>query len=119
MNIVDFGKEQSVHIGQHGSNFRMSRLVRTASVQVACMYLKPGELIGYHPATTHQVFAVVEGAGWVRGEGPNRIPLGKGRAAVWVTGEYHEAGTDTGMVAIVIEGDVVGGAPEAIGPPST
>jgi quercetin dioxygenase-like cupin family protein len=79
------------------------------------MRLGPGGVVGYHRAASHQLFAV-EGEGWVRGAGPDRIPIQAGQAALWESGEEHEAGTDTGMVAIVVEGDALASRPENIGP---
>jgi quercetin dioxygenase-like cupin family protein len=116
MRTFGFGPELGRRIDRYGSDFVISRLAHPAGVHVGCMHLGPGGLIGYHPAATYQLFAVIAGEGWVRGEGPDRVPIGAGQAAFWEPGEHHEAGTDTGMTAIVVEGDVLGGDPEAIGP---
>jgi quercetin dioxygenase-like cupin family protein len=56
-----------------------------------------------HPATMPQLFLVIEGAGWVRVEGDEKVSVSKGTAVFWEAGEQHESGTETGMVAIVIE----------------
>lgn len=63
--------------------------------------------MGYHPAGTYQLFAVVDGDGWVRAEG-DRVAIRAGEAAFWEPGEEHGAGTDTGMVAIIVESDALG-----------
>jgi quercetin dioxygenase-like cupin family protein len=94
----------------------MSRLVHTEALHVGCMRLGPGGLVGYHRASTHQLFAVVEGAGWVRGAGVERVPISAGQAVYWEAGEEHEAGTDTGMVAIVVESDMLTNSAEDMGP---
>ena len=120
MRTFSCGPEVGRHVDRHGSDFRLSGLVHTAGIHVACMYLAPGGLVGYHPATTYQLFAVIEGDGWVRGEGAERVPIKAGQAAFWQLGEHHEAGTDVGMTAMVVEADALGGDPMAIGPaPST
>ena len=75
----------------------------TAEAHVHCMYLGPGGRIGYHQASLPQLFLVVQGEGWVRGESPERVSIAAGRAAFWEKGEWHESGTATGMTAIVIE----------------
>lgn len=119
-NVVrtfDFGLGLSRHIEQYGSNFRISRLIHNDDIHVACMYLEAAGVVGYHPASGYQLFAVIQGEGWVRTCDAERTALRSGQAALWSPGEYHEAGTDAGMVAMVIEGDVLGGAPETIGPP--
>jgi hypothetical protein len=44
------------------------------------------------------------------------VPIEAGQAAFWERGDYHEAGTDRGMVAIVVEGDDLASSPEDVGP---
>ncbi len=116
MRSFDFGVDKSRHIDRYGSDFQMTRLVHGPAIHVGCMYFKPGGLVGYHPASTYQLFVVVEGEGWVRGEAPDRLPIRAGQAALWEPGEGHEAGTDTGMTALVVEADSLGDDPDAIGP---
>jgi len=114
-----FGPEVARYIDRYGSNFVISRLVQSETLHVGCMRLGPGGLVAYHQALTHQLFAVVEGQGWVRGASSQRVPIEVGQAAFWQPGEYHEAGTDTGMVAIVVEGAALASSPEDIGPVSS
>jgi hypothetical protein len=45
----------------------------------------------------------VPGEGWVRGESSAKISIEAGQAAYWEKGEWHESGTETAMIAIVIE----------------
>ena len=56
-----------------------------------------------HRATGPQLFAVVEGSGWVSGGGGGKVRVKAGQAAYWESGEEHESGTDRGMTAIVVE----------------
>lgn len=116
MRVFDFGAAEGRRVTQHASDFTISRLVHTSGIHVGCMRLAAGGVVGYHQAVTHQVLAVVEGAGWTRGEGTDRTPIAAGAAVYWRPGEWHETGTNAGLVAIVIEGDVLGGEPGAIGP---
>jgi quercetin dioxygenase-like cupin family protein len=102
MRTFRFGPEASRHVDRHGSDFRLSRLAHAEGIHVGCLYLGPSGLVGYHPATTYQLFAVVEGNGWVRADGSERIPIRAGQAALWAPGERHEAGTDVGMTALVL-----------------
>ncbi|GAC1632862.1 MAG: hypothetical protein NVS4B2_18020 [Chloroflexota bacterium] len=108
MKILSFGPGVSHHVTHIGSDFTMSRLIHNHDLHVACMRLEPGGSVGYHPTATYQLFAVVEGAGWVRAGDADRVSLTVGEAAFWDPGEGHEAGTETGMTAIVVEGDVLG-----------
>ena len=90
-------------ITRFGSDFTMSRLFHSAELHVGCMRLDAGGLIGMHPAATPQLLAVVDGEGWVRGEDGPKTPIAAGGAVFWAEGEMHETGTDTGLVAIVVE----------------
>lgn len=116
MRTFSFGSEFGRHITRFGSDFTMSRLVHTEHLHVGCTRLDPGGCVGYHPAAAYQLFAVVEGSGWVRAGGGERVPIAAGDAAYWEPGEGHEAGTETGMVAIVVEGDALRGDSGALGP---
>lgn len=76
-------------------------------VQLVCMRLEAGGVVGMHPATIPQLFLVVAGEGWVRiGDGA-RVPIRAGLAAFWEAGEEHESGTEAeaGMMAMVLEAD--------------
>jgi len=87
----------------------MAPLVRAADLHVGCMRLAAGGSVGYHQATAPQLFAVVEGSGWIAsGEARDREAISAGSAVVWDEGEWHEVGTDGGLVAIVVEGASVG-----------
>ena len=70
---------------------------------IKCAYLNSGGVIGYHQTVGPQLFLVVQGEGWVRGESPERYSIQAGRAAYWEAGEWHEAQTEAGMIAILIE----------------
>lgn len=110
MRIYSFGAAAGRAITHFGSeHLTITGIVRVASsdVQVGCMRLDPGGRVGAHQATTRQIFLVARGAGWVRGPEPERTPIVADQAAFWEPGEEHEAGSETGMVALVIEGDTL------------
>jgi quercetin dioxygenase-like cupin family protein len=116
MRIFDFDPESARHQDRFGSSFAMARIVHTDQLHVGCMYIHPRGGVGRHPATTHQLFVVVQGHGWTRtGEG-EREPIESGQAVYWEPGEEHEAGSDHGMTVIIIEGDVVEAGPHQTGP---
>jgi mannose-6-phosphate isomerase-like protein (cupin superfamily) len=81
---------------------RISHLKQEAWVN--CIHLGPGGMLGYHEASTSQLFLVVKGTGWVRGLATERIAVGAGRVVYWEAGEGHESGTEDGTTAVVIEG---------------
>ena len=67
--------------------------------------IAPGGILGPHPTRQWQLFAVVEGAGWVAGADAVRHEIGAGRAAVWAPGEVHSAGSEPGMLAVIAQSD--------------
>lgn len=107
MQILHFDAQHGKNIAAYGSNnLVITRLVdNTPNSFVVCMYLQAGGIVGYHQATQNQLFLVVQGSGWVRGEAPERVLITAGQAAFWQAGEMHESGTDEGMTAVVIEGE--------------
>lgn len=115
MKLLCFNRE----VGREIAHFDSRKLTQVPlaklsdPVHVSCMYLEAGGLIGHHQATIPQLFAVVEGEGWVRGESGERIPIRKGQAAFWEAGEWHETTTDSGLTAIVIEVEAADFNPEA------
>jgi hypothetical protein len=108
MKLFRFDPEAGKSIDAYGSlGFVISKLVRmTEETDVKCGYLGSKAVIGYHQTTKDQLFAVVQGEGWVRGESlESRCPIRAGQAAFWERGEWHESGTEAGMVVILIEGE--------------
>jgi quercetin dioxygenase-like cupin family protein len=84
--------------------FKSSELeLRPGFLHVGCMRVPPGGLIGRHEAAGPQLLAIVEGEGWFRGQREERKPIGAGEAIFWEAGEWHETGSDGGLVALVIE----------------
>ena len=88
-----------------GGDFVLSPLIgATDTARTVCMHLQPGDAVGEHEATTGQLFCVVVGEGWVSGGDGEPRGIRPFQAAYWVPGERHAAGTDNGMVAVVLEG---------------
>ena len=51
----------------------LSRIGRVdGEVQIGCMHIGAGGIVGYHKATVRQLFLVVTGTGWVRGADETR-----------------------------------------------
>jgi quercetin dioxygenase-like cupin family protein len=106
MKIYRFDPEVGRSIDRYeSSGFVISKVAHLFEEAIVnCAYLDSGSVIGYHQATLPQLFLVVQGQGWVRGESPGRISIQAGQASYWEKGEWHESGTDTGMTVIIIEG---------------
>ncbi len=93
-------------ISAFGSDFRIGPLTEEDSrVRVQVMHLGPGGVIGRHPTTVLQMFAVVKGDGEVSGSDGKRRVIGPGYAALWDAGEEHDASSAGGLTAICIEGE--------------
>lgn len=74
-------------------------------VQAAIFRLDPNGRIARHPATIPQILAVLDGAGRVSGDDGELQPIAAGEAVFWSAGEVHETQTDTGLTALILEGD--------------
>jgi GrpB-like predicted nucleotidyltransferase (UPF0157 family) len=107
VRLFRFDDEVSIPISEPGSCFRIGPLIGTGSnVRVEVVHLPADGMIGRHAASAPQLFAVVAGHGWVRGEEGDRRDIRAGYAALWEAGEDHEAGTDEGLMAVCIEGEL-------------
>lgn len=106
MELLSFDAAAGHRIDRFGSDFVLSPLMgSTDAARTACFHVPPGGQVGEHDAMTSQLFCVVAGAGWVSGGDGVRVPIGPFEAAWWVPGERHAAGSEDGLVAIVIEGE--------------
>jgi quercetin dioxygenase-like cupin family protein len=107
MKIYRFDKETGTPLEEHGSS--AANISNIASINepssVKCIHLEANGLVGSHPAESAQILLVVQGEGHLRGEGAIRTPIRAGQAVYWERGEWHETSTDSGMMAIVIEGE--------------
>ena len=117
MKIFRFDPEVGKGIDHYGSlGFIISKVAHlNAGAIINCAYLASGGVIGYHQAAVSQLFLVVQGEGWVGGESPERYSIKMGQAVFWEKGEWHESGTETGMTAIIIEGENI--SPTNLMPP--
>ena len=110
MRLFRFDPAVAHPITQHASRGvaigRGVRLENSERVQVSCFHFEAGGVVGFHQAAGGaQLMMVVGGEGWVRGEEEERTPIRPGEAAFWEDGEGHESGSDSGMTAIVVEGN--------------
>ncbi|MFI9489465.1 cupin domain-containing protein [Promicromonospora sp. NPDC052451] len=67
-----------------------------------------GGVLGEHPATSLQIFAVLAGEGVVTSRGANddadeRWDIEPGQAAVWEPGEIHRTTATTDLLAVIVE----------------
>jgi hypothetical protein len=66
MIIYRFDKEVGKQVTHFESSFIMTKISKLDQpVQIGCMHLEEGGLIGFHQATVPQLLLIVEGEGWV------------------------------------------------------
>ncbi len=76
-----------------------------ALVGAAIFRFEPGGRIRRHPGTYPQIIAVLEGAGEVSGANGVDEPIGAGEAVFLHEAEDHEVKSETGLTALIIEGE--------------
>lgn len=112
MEFYSFDPKAGHQVAHFDSDFIISPLMNaTDAARVVCMHLRPGGIVGEHEAMSKQLFCVVSGEGWVSGHDGERRAIATHEAASWLMGERHAAGTETGLTAIVLEGDFTVAAP--------
>lgn len=105
MRIFDLGAAIEQPVDRFGSTgFSVAPIAR-GSVTVAQLRLDPGGRIGRHDSVGEQLLMVLQGEAVVSGHDGVELRLGRGEAALWAVNESHETRTDTGLVAIAVEGD--------------
>ena len=106
MKIYRFDPQVGKEIEQFGSvKAIISRILHLeAGAVISSVYIQPEGKIGYHQAAAPQLFLLVQGEGWVRGESDGPMVVQEGQAIFWEQGEWHETGSGTGMIAVIIEG---------------
>jgi quercetin dioxygenase-like cupin family protein len=109
MRLYRFDADAGRPIADFGSaGLVIAPVARSAGgAQVVAMWLAAGGSVGRHPAEGGQLFVVTQGEGWVEGSDGVRQAIHAGQAAWWDDGEAHAAGTESGMAALVIEGDAL------------
>jgi len=106
VEIFRFDRAERI-VSRHGSQgLRATRIAAgNGRVQLTCLTVEPGGVIGTHPATRAQLFLVVAGQGWTAGPDGERVPVAAGWGVRWDAGESHTTGTETGLTALAIEGE--------------
>lgn len=104
MHVISLGDLATRNIADFGSEgFGIVPMSPGAHVVVAT--LSPGGRIGRHPAVVDQCLVVVEGDAEVSGEDGIPHVIRPGSAALWAVGESHETRSETGLTALIVEGD--------------
>jgi quercetin dioxygenase-like cupin family protein len=109
MKVFRYGIDVSQPMEKYQSkSISYSRIIQTIDPSsIGCIYIKPKGTLGYHEAPAPQLFLVVQGEGWVRGDTPDRTNVTTGDAVYWEKEEGHESGSDSGMNAIIIQSETL------------
>ena len=94
MKFFGFGKDVSRPMERYESiSISYSRITQiTTPSSIVFIYIEPGGIIGNHETPTPQLFLVVQGEGWVRGQSESCIPVKIGEGIFLDRGEWHESG---------------------------
>ncbi|MET0518069.1 MAG: hypothetical protein ABW005_04435 [Burkholderiaceae bacterium] len=105
MKVVDFGAGQALPIDRFASHGAGSVPLAQGEGEshVYAIHIEAGGLIGPHPAGFDQLFLIVQGAGWVSGADGVRQALASGQGAFIDSGELHAKGSDSGMLALMLQ----------------
>jgi AraC family transcriptional regulator len=105
LSILTFGADLAEPITAYSSRLAsaIALAAGTGDSHVYAVHLAAGGEIGPHRAGFDQLFLVVQGAGWVAGADGVRHALGALQAAFVPQGEIHAKGSDSGLVALMIQ----------------
>lgn len=107
MKMYRFEAKAGEETDQFGSvKAIISKMVQMdANAAVNLVYIRPMERIISQEIVAPQLLLLAQGEGWVRNGLDEMIPIKEGQAVFWEQDEWHESGTETGMTAVIIEGE--------------
>jgi len=116
VRVVEFKPELAEPIALFESVASSSVAVGHGSgeVHVYAVHFKANAHIGVHPTGFCQLFLVVQGSGWAAGEDGQRVNLGAGQGVFFERDETHSKGSETGMVAIMVQATRIDPTPVAL-----
>src|SRR5262249_42512627 len=105
IRVFDFAAQAAQSIERFSSSGAASVELAHGSGEshVYALHFAPGGSIGPHPAGFDQLFLVVQGSCWVAGSNGVRHSIGTNRGAFVPKGEVHSKGSETGMVAVMVQ----------------
>lgn len=105
IRLVRFNRSRAKSIEAYASSGASScELARgRGESHVYVVHFEPGGSIGPHPAGFDQLFLAVKGSGWVAGTDGIRHDVEEQSGAFIPLGENHSKGSETGMVAVMIQ----------------
>lgn len=105
MKFYRMNEKNAKQVTQYNSNFLINSFMHLNSeLRISVMTLKENGIIGFHQATTPQLFYLLEGEGVVCNEEKKYYSVQKGMAVFWNSSAWHETKSEQGLVALIIEG---------------
>jgi mannose-6-phosphate isomerase-like protein (cupin superfamily) len=119
MKLFRFDARVGHEIGKFDSvQFILSTIAHLkGEALVSCIHLGENGVAGNHQTITPQLMLVVQGEGLVRAEKEGPVEILPGIAVFWEKGEWHETSTASGLMAIIIECELLN--PAEYMPPAT
>lgn len=105
MKVISIGKGNTILKYESVASSYCKIMKTEEATNIGIISIEPNGILGYHQAPVPQLFYVVEGEGWIRDGSEEKIPIKKGYAVFWEQGEWHEAGSNTGLTAVVIQAE--------------
>jgi mannose-6-phosphate isomerase-like protein (cupin superfamily) len=107
MQIVDFAIQDWLQVEEYdivGTAHAASIASGSGEAHVRVLRLGAGSRVPPHETGFGQLFVPIDGRGWVS-QGSDQVDIGVGQAAYFPRGVIHAKGTETGMVALMIQVD--------------
>ena len=116
MRVIEFKADRATAISQFASAGASSVALGHGSGELHAYVVHFGanSKIGDHPTGFCQLFLVVEGAGWAAGPDCTRVDIHAGQGVFFERGEVHSKGSDSGMIAVMIQGTEIDPATEPL-----
>lgn len=107
MQFISFTQDLAKQIHQYQSNnlFYRNIMKTEEPVNIDFICIEPDGVVGMHEAPVPQLFIVMHGEGWVRGEDGEKITIKSEQGVLWHQGQAHESGSTTGLTAPVIQAE--------------
>lgn len=106
MKILTMDPTKAHDVDAYGSQGFSLTHIAAGNARLSHAVLAPGGRIGRHPASQQQLLLIVEGEGEVSGNDGGSRPIAAGQAALWQPGEEHETRSETGLTALIFEGEM-------------
>jgi quercetin dioxygenase-like cupin family protein len=107
VRVFEFRQDSERQVTDWASEgVRASALLKVdVTADISSLRFEAGAALGRHPTGRQQLFAVINGEGWVSGPDGARHAIVAGQAVLWEKGESHESGSAAGMSVIVIQAE--------------